>query len=344
MRHGIIAITVCTFIAGCARPAQRRLETVAEAREAMTPIDHILQAPQLARVAPQLRPLLLWSIRIETSPASDDELPLGGTKFGGSPDLPEGLEWPMYSPPPDPVGAIVWPDSPRRVRKTPTPIPLVAQIRLSDVAPFDREHAFPAKGLLWFFCDPFGMYQLYELTAYSDPNNCRVLYWPDESAPLRRRTPPAEMHPERPWRARSLRFRAEQTLPHVETTWIGNKGGSDGVVRMSGDEWLAYAELRSEWIFRNVFRHRLLGYSDDVQPMLLERGYHNAREVLFPELWPPKDVHDPALDDEFRRGRLLLQVESHDDMEFGRWGCGAFFIREDDLKAARFDRVWFNES
>lgn len=305
----------------------------------MTPVDHILQAPELARVAPELRPLLRWSIRIETSPASDDKPPVGATKFGGSPDLPQSLEWPMYSPP---ARFDVFGDK----RTAPTPIPLVAQISLSDVAPFDTEHALPATGRLWFFCDPFGMWEVYghDLDAFNDPAGCRVLYWPDESAPLRRRTAPAEMHPERPWKARRLHFRAEQTLPHVETTWIGHQGGSDGLVRMGSDEWLAYAELRSKWIYRNVFRHRLLGYSDDVQPMQLENGYRNARELLFPELWPPKDVHDPALDDEYRRGRLLLQVESHDDMAFGRWGCGAFFIREDDLEAARFDRVWFNES
>src|SRR5436190_14406682 len=162
-------------------------------RSTMTPVAHILQAPELARVAPELRPLLRWSVRIETSPASDDKLPVGTTKFGGSPDLPDGLEWPMYSPPADPGGG---------VRPAPAPIPLVAQIRLSDIAPFDTEHALPAIGWLWFFCDPFSMYQLYGLDAYTDPAGCRALYWPDESTPLRRRTPPAEMHPDRPWKAR----------------------------------------------------------------------------------------------------------------------------------------------
>ena len=310
---------------------------------AMTAVEHVLQAPALARVAPELRPLVRWSIRIEAARPSDNDLPVGASKFGGAPDLPAGLAWPVYTPPPG-AGVSIFPGA-----KPPppphTPIPLVAQIRLSDVAPFDHEHALPRTGWLSFFSDPFGMWQVYgrDTDVYADPRQSRVLFWPDESTPLTRRTPPGRLPPDRPWRVSALSFRAEQTLPHVETTWIGDGGKANGFVRMGPEEWGAYADLRRQWV-RTGMCHRLLGYSDDVQPYRLENGYRDARALLFPELGPAKGATDEALEAEYRRGRLLFQVQSHDDMDFGRWGCGAFFIREDDLKARRFDRVWFSEA
>ena len=45
----------------------------------------------------------------------------------------------------------------------------------------------------------------------------------------------------------------------------------------------------------------------------------------------------------YRKGLCLLQITSHEDMSFGRYACGAFCIRVQDLKARRFDRVWYGD-
>jgi uncharacterized protein YwqG len=297
-----------------------------------SPIEQILSQPELADVADSLRALARWSIRIECDEPAPQDLPIGCSKFGGLPDLPAGVDWPMFTAPLE-----------GQSHPVQTPIPLAAQIRLSDVAPFDREHALPVSGWLWFFTDIFGLYKLHGLEAvYEGPPSSHVLFAPNESILLERRQRPAGMYPERPWLARPIDFRMQQTIPNLETAWIADPGKTNGLIKMDSQAWDVYGELRRELI-ESGRRHRLLGYSDDVQPCVLENGYARARHYLFPEL-PPVDRTSEAFYEECRQGSLLLQIETNDDMHFGRWGCGAFFIRDDDLRDRRFDRVWFHEA
>jgi uncharacterized protein YwqG len=49
-----------------------------------------------AEVAAALQDSLRYSIRLHTTLASDDELPLGATKIGELPDLPPDTSWPEW--------------------------------------------------------------------------------------------------------------------------------------------------------------------------------------------------------------------------------------------------------
>src|ERR1700730_2356000 len=60
------------------------------------------------------------------------EIPIGGSKLGGSPDLPAGFAWPYL------------------YRK---PLAFIAQFNLSEVTHFDTAHILPERGMLYFFCD-----------------------------------------------------------------------------------------------------------------------------------------------------------------------------------------------
>jgi uncharacterized protein YwqG len=89
----------------------------------------------------------------------------------------------------------------------------------------------------------------------------------------------------------------------------------------------------------------MFGHADDVQPYALENSYERVRDVFFPDGRPFKSLTPKERAEEFFQGRLLLQIdeEKSGKMQFGRGGRLYFFIREQDLKARDFSKVWVNE-
>jgi hypothetical protein len=82
--------------------------------------------PYIERIQALVRP----SIVLATSRAEARSISVGGTKIGGSPDMPDSLEWP------------VWNEHPLR---------FLGQINLTEIAPFQL--GLPTEGLLLFlFC------------------------------------------------------------------------------------------------------------------------------------------------------------------------------------------------
>jgi hypothetical protein len=65
------------------------------------------------------------SIIIETEEADEDAIAIGESKIGGMPHVPEGFVWPLR------VGA---------------PLGFIAQINLSEVAPYDLDNALSHEG------------------------------------------------------------------------------------------------------------------------------------------------------------------------------------------------------
>ncbi|MGP0069725.1 MAG: DUF1963 domain-containing protein [Isosphaeraceae bacterium] len=78
------------------------------------------------RVASLMRPCILAG----SERCAEGDIDIGGSKFGGRPDVPDGFVWPMAGPNP------CW---------------FVAQVRLADLQPFDAGYRLPADGLLSFF-------------------------------------------------------------------------------------------------------------------------------------------------------------------------------------------------
>src|SRR5262249_19814963 len=77
-----------------------------------------------------LLPALQEQVWIRAMPAALSELPVGASRFGGPPDLPDGVEWPVG--PGD------------------QPIPFVFQLDLSDIAGSAAAERLPG-GMLAFF-------------------------------------------------------------------------------------------------------------------------------------------------------------------------------------------------
>lgn len=137
-------------------------------------------------VAPKLLDALIAKLApaVMLTPEPGGKPPLGGTRAGGQPDLPEGVEWPRTE------GA--------------EPMPFALQVNLAEVAPFDAAKALPAEGLLSFF--------FYTLDEDSGEEG-RVLYFPGPLPALKRCRWPRGLDEDRRYRSVPLKPRPEWTLP-----------------------------------------------------------------------------------------------------------------------------------
>jgi uncharacterized protein YwqG len=301
-------------------------------------IDAIEQASRLSRVCAALKATQRSSIRLHASLLPDGEsIPVGSSKLGGNPDLPPGMQWP--------VSKLTLPDwiAPGAVKAgfsnetiaddAIIALPFIAQLRLHELKPFDRENLLPDDGLLLFFYNTVAYYGGSSPLDWGTPANWRIEYVDEKScAELRPAQLPRPIPQEAQYKSCKLRFASEPTLPHVETLWIGDESNSDGIVVLREPEWGIYCDLMYE-MRSNKNIHQMLGHSDDVQPYALEGGYHDVQSTFFP------DTRDTAY--ELKHSRLLLQVDEElNGMRFGRGGRLFFFIREKDLLAKDFSKVW----
>ena len=142
------------------------------------------------RLHGELERLLCPAIGITATPADENTLPVGASKFFGDPDVPPNFQWPLWK------GNLLG---------------FVAQFDLSEVGPFDVEKVLPCTGVLSIF---FDWQQLPTQT---------VFYFPK----VERRLPPTEApprgfwnrlwewldSPQKPAPCCALTFSAEWTLP-----------------------------------------------------------------------------------------------------------------------------------
>lgn len=120
-------------------------------------IHALIEESGLLRIADELEQLLEPSIRLHAHAAREDDIAIGVSKIGGTPDLPVGAAWPE------------WND---------VPMSFLAQIQLHDIAPLDTQGFLPHDGLLSFFCDAED-----SVTGLdsSEGESWRVLFSQDES-------------------------------------------------------------------------------------------------------------------------------------------------------------------
>ena len=325
-------------------------------------IETLLAEPDLARVADALRTLVRPAIRLHASNATDDAtIPVGASKIGGMPDLPDESEWPAGTLTiPEPSAAFR--EAVQRTRsdlRLPPPgnrvrLGFVAQIRLSDLRDSIADNPLPPDGTLWFFwtnqwfaSDAGKAVNASDLKynsyygGFCDAGGFRVLY---DAAGLTaaRRTAPGDLEPsDTGFKAYPATFAPMLMLPRVETSIIGESDETTppGIVSLNGDEWNLYSELTHSEHIPNV--DHLLGYSQNGQSYAMETSYKTFRPAFFPDL-PPWDALSPEEQQREHEGNvLLLQIEPRDfPMHFGRGGALYFFIRRADLAQRDFGKVW----
>lgn len=244
--------------------------------------------------------------------ADESTLELGISKLGGSPDMPPGFIWPE------------WKDK---------PLTFIAQIRLSDTAPYDVERVLPSGGRLYFFYEadeqPWGM-------KPEEGGSFKVLYVKDEHTPLERFPHPI---------ARGYYRQIQAFHPCVvtfspEVTFAPEFFESlslEDVNRLGNVKAVIYKTLQP--------MHHLLGHSEPLQGSMELKCHLMTHGLSIGDPVAHQDPRHFELEQSASDWRLLLQIDTDDGGDgFGpMWGDVGriyYWIRKQDLEARTFDNCW----
>lgn len=212
----------------------------------MSRVQQWLSSGGLARVSEEIGKVILQSIRLTAHRAEETQLSLGSTKFGGSPDLPQGTRWPEYNG---------------------SALPFVAQINLPEVTPYDPSHLLPDTGMLAFF---FDQEAFFESRPVDQATPWQVCYTPGPLSDLRRLPMPENIPQQGRYRPSVVTCSIEMTLPdysQYDSTSVERLGLSGP---LTDEEEQAYYRIRAQLAGRvgakyHIPIHRLLGHPDEVQ-------------------------------------------------------------------------------
>ena len=242
--------------------------------------------------------------------------PVGSSRLGGLPDFSPETRWPR--------------------RENGSPMSFLAQFNLSECAPYDLGHELPDHGMLYFFADadqaegtmPWGF-------DPEDADGFRVLY---DDSPAEALTPaqaPAELEREEDedrlvFEQTALRFHCETELPDLESDLVQE-------LSFSEEEEEAYYQYLDGLDEESDTRSKLLGHANVIQSGMELECESVTCGINMGEANPGIRSTERA-----NHWRLLFQLDSEEDlgMMWGDMGKLFFWIRQEDLKARRFEKSW----
>ena len=268
----------------------------------------------LERVYPILKEFLEPALAFNLMKFEPGQALIGRSHQGGMPDLPVGFQWPEHNG---------------------RPLDFLLQVNCAEVAEFDLENALPKAGLLSFFYDleeqPWG-YDPEDLDGFkviysenSSENHCHAI--PAQSRPL-----PTCV----------LQFSACLTAPSPWSRVYENLQSKIAFTADEEDNYFEFIDKLDEMAYPKGGQHRLLGHPANIQgDMQLE-----AQLVTHGINCGGPEGYRSAQAKEFEAGagdwRLLLQLDSDGkaNLTWGDAGMLYFWMREEDLRAQAFERVW----
>lgn len=211
----------------------------------ITQLQELLRLAGLTHVRGEIEQIALSSIRLKAHEVDEPLLKLGITKFGGSPDFPQGWVWP---------------------ERNGFTLPFVGQINLSEIAPYTTEHLLPNSGMLYFFFDVDAFFE----TWPRDRTTWAVLYDGNVSSTLQRAAIPEKSAKKRIYRPSAMTLVAEVTLPDYSQYDATSLKRLGLLKPLTDEEEQAYYEVQAQLAHRAGYQwhipiHRLLGYADPVQ-------------------------------------------------------------------------------
>ena len=253
---------------------------------------------------------------------SQKKLPVGASKFYGTPDLPADFDWPYYK------GTDFEDVTKNR------PLAFLAQINLGEAAPCDRTGLLPKTGVLSFFYETVSMEWGFELKS---EGYARVYYFPETEGLVPTQIPEETKE----WSV------GEQALTFADAVSLLS---SFAYSRSCGKEvdWDTYNELRAEFGYDAAAHEdnpmKMLGYADEIQNEmepeceLYSRGIDGDMQEELSEEEEAELVRNAA-----DRWVLLFQMGTVEDGEtelmYGDCGLIYFWIRKEDLAARNFHHV-----
>jgi uncharacterized protein YwqG len=212
------------------------------------------------------------------------------------------------------------------------PLHFLAQLDLAELSRFPALQALPATGRLYFFYNadtqPWGF-------DPKDEGSWRVILDDGPKSGLAPRDPPESRATAVPFRLCKVAFREFLSIPSPADKRVWPDPLPEQVSDKYLDFWMA-SEGESEP------SHQILGHAYEIQnPMELECQLV-SHGLYLGDLLGYDDPRVKALEAGAKDWRLLFQLDYDDNAEM-MWGDGGrlyFWIRDQDLRACNFDRVW----
>lgn len=264
-----------------------------------------------------LAPFAKNAVRITLDECNDENIPIGCSKFGGCPDLPPDTNW-------------------FRTKATDIPMSFLAQVNLSDAAPFDLDNKLPKHGMLYFFydCSPDGMVWGFDP---EDSDRWKVFFYDGDLSQLIRQAVPDDLETNDNgfcFGAARMRFESYMELPSPESDLCNNLDFPEHEDQDLYWDWVEEACENGT--------NKLLGHADPVQS-----GMELECEIVTHNIsCGTPDGYQLAiqrcLDKNVGHWNLLMQIESNEElgMMWGDLGRLYFWITDEDLSAQHFENSW----
>jgi uncharacterized protein YwqG len=156
----------------------------------MQHIDKLLHEHELYHKRSEIISSLKNSIRLEKVEVDEDAIPIGSSKLGGLPDLPDEMEFPRYE-----KGVLCF----------------MGQINLKEAKPYDKDNLFPESGILYLFYDAYE-----QPWGFEEDEGCyKVLFFDGDTTELKRREYPDESNDDYPLNTYKVLFKNMYTYPNT---------------------------------------------------------------------------------------------------------------------------------
>lgn len=265
------------------------------------------------------------SIRLRI--ADGAEQTVGGTRFGGAPDIPAGFEWAYYE------GEGLDHDVKQR------PLAFIAQFDLEEISKYDTDNLLPKTGVMSFF------YELDSQRWGYDPDDegCVRVYWFDDKNALHRAEFPDDLAEYYRLPALKIDIKSEKSYQSFQDFLLQREKLIENWDEF--DEALSSLGVSTEY---EENTSKLLGWADPIQNNmtmqceLVSRGYYLGN----PEGWSGVTPLDRQEAEQWSAEDWLplfqLDTVKNGDFELMFGDCGRiyFYIRRDDLAKRDFSNVW----
>ena len=319
----------------------------------------VLDNPELAEFRGKFEKIIRPVIAANLEPV-DDEIPIGHSKFGGCPDLPEGIEWPIWFVDPGQTEAFTQQYESNSIltripRNAPSHqnnryfvhLPFVAQIRLSQIQHLTETGLLPSAGMLYVFFD----LEFENQAGFTDQLNAgcpawKVIFHPNETATLTRAPVPEDVGLPEQHRPIPLSFFKTDYFPYVYSrpTDEDDDAWEVGGIQLSSHIGHIFLNSLDVGGKPEIF----FGNHDDIDPFDLSKTYFYGQPWIFPELEPSESENctgslTPEVTQALTEVKFLFCIDLEAiTLEPKPWSFRrlAVFIREQDLRACDFSRVW----
>lgn len=259
---------------------------------------------------------------IEITTGENIALP-NSSKFGGKPYLPKNFEWPRFEA------------ENFENELANRPLSFLCQINLEETAKYDTNGLLPKTGMLYFF------YDIESERWGFDPedNGCAKVYYFDSTDSFEPIELPSDLNEIFIVPELSISFKCGKSIPSYEELEIHDS---------SNVNWEEYDNLAQSLGYNlEIERHKLLGYANLVQNEALTECERITRGLYCGDSKSYQETSDEENIDIYEKASgwiLLFQMSTIEkdgfEIMWGDCGCIYFYIKKDDLKNKRFDKVW----